>query len=271
MDLNGAHVLITGGSRGIGAAMAVAFSAAGATVSLAARTTSKLEEVAQPIGGQAFTVDLADAAQTEELIARVEQQVGPIDVLMNNAGVETTTHYHTIDVEQLRSVSRVNLEAPMVLTRQVLPGMLERNRGHLGFTASLAGTAGFPGLAPYGATKAGIMNLVAALRLELRDTGIGTTVVAPGPIDTDMWDQVDESDEIAPVMKRLRRFQLVPVRSPEYLAARTVDAVRTNRRHVRTPRRLYMNHWLRETPARLTEILMTGVAVGPKGESGPTD
>ncbi|MGI9598820.1 MAG: SDR family NAD(P)-dependent oxidoreductase [Acidimicrobiales bacterium] len=264
MELQGAHVLITGASRGIGAAMASSFAAAGARVSIAARSTAALEEVARPIDAAPFTVDLADADQTERLIATVEAEAGPIDVLMNNAGIETTEHFHTVDSDALRQVARVNLEAPMVLTRQVLPQMLDRNRGHLGFTSSLAGTSGFPGLTPYGATKAGLTNFVAGLRLELRDTDIHTTVITPGPVDTAMWDQLEQSAEIDPVIRRMRRLQLIPMKTPAYLAERTVEAVRSDARHVRTPRRLSTSFWLREAPARITELLMTGVDVGPK-------
>lgn len=264
MELRGAHVLITGGSRGIGAALARSFADAGSRVSLAARSTAALEQVAKPIDGTVFTVDLADSGQTEKLIGMVEEQAGPIDVLMNNAGVETTDHFHTVELDTLRRVCRVNLEAAMVLTRQVLPGMLDRNHGHLGYTSSLAGTAGFPGLASYGATKAALLNFAAALRLELRDTNIHTTVIAPGPIDTAMWDQVEQAAGLDPVVKRLRRLQLLPKRSPEYLADRCVQAVAADRRHVRTPRRLSTNFWLNEAPSRLTEWLLTGVEVGPR-------
>lgn len=244
--------------------MANAFATAGARVSIAARSTEAMRAVAEPIGASVFTVDLADQAETEALIGQVEDTAGPIDVLMNNAGIETTDLFHKTDLETLRLVSRVNLEAPMVLTRQVLPGMLERGRGHLGFTSSLAGTAGFPGLAPYGATKAGLMNLVAALRLELRDTDIGTTVIAPGPVDTTMWEQVEDSSDIEDVIQRLRRLQLIPKKSPEFIADLTVKAVQTNKRHVRTPRRLGANFWLREAPSRLTELILSGVDVGPR-------
>ena len=263
MDLKDAHVLITGASRGIGAAMAKEFAAKGARVSVAARSTEALQVVAEPIGATVFTVDLADQDQTEALIGRVEAEAGPIDVLMSNAGVEETNHFHKVDLDTLRLVTRINLEAPIVLTRQVLPGMLERNRGHLSYTSSLAGTGGFPGLATYGATKAGLTNFVAALRLELRDTNIKTTVIAPGPIDTNMWDTVEERDATIPVIARLNALKLLPIKSPEYLAKRSVAAVRDGRRHVRTPRRLSTNFWLREAPGRLTEMLMAGVPVGP--------
>lgn len=264
MDLKDAHVLITGGSRGIGAAMARHFARAGARVSVAARSTEALQAVAEPIGANVFTVDLYNTDETEGLIARVEAEAGPIDVLMSNAGVEETDHFHNVDVETLRMLTRINLEAPIVLTRQVLPGMLERNKGHLGYTSSLAGTAGFPGLATYGATKAGLMNFTAALRLELRDTKIRTTVISPGPVDTDMWDTVEATDATVPVVARLNTFKLLPIKSTDYLAKRTVAAVRHERRHVRTPRRLSTNFWFREAPGRMTELMLSGVPVGPK-------
>lgn len=263
MDLQDAHVLITGGSRGIGAAMAHKFSDAGATISVAARSTEDLQSVAASVGGTAFTVDLSDPAQTDDLVARVEEEVGPVDVLMNNAGIETSDFFADISPETIRQVAQVNLEAPMILTRQVLPGMIERERGHLGFTSSLAGTGGFPGLAVYGATKAGLSNFVAALRIELRDTSINTTVVAPGPVDTSMWDTLTDSDSLTEILKRLRILQLLPKKSPDHLAKRAVDAVQADRRHVRTPRRLTANHWLREAPTRLTELALSGVNVGP--------
>lgn len=264
MKLDGAHVLITGASRGIGAAMAPVFADAGCSLSLAARSVADLETVAAPIGGSIFETDLTKEEQTDGLIDRVEAEAGPIDVLVCNAGVELTDHIHKADPDDLRRLTRLNLEAPMVLTRKVLPGMLSRGRGHLAYTSSVAATGGFPGLAAYGASKAGLTNFVAAARLELRDSGIATTLISPGPIDTDMWDNVESSADLRPVVRRLQRLQLIPTKSPEKLARRVVAAVAADRRHVRTPRRLSTNYWLREAPGRLTEAVLTGVDVGPK-------
>lgn len=262
MELKGAHVLITGGSRGIGAALAREFGRAGARVSLTARTTEAIEALALELGGNAFTADLDDPAAVDSLIERVEAEAGPIDVLVNNAGVEGHAWFHEADVEEARRVLRVNLEAPVVLSRNVLPGMIDRGRGHLVFVSSLAGTGGFPGLSVYGATKAGMTNLVAALRMELAGTGVRTTVIAPGPVDTDMWDQIEADAEVDPMLHRLRTLQLIPTKSPEMLARRSIAAIKADRRHVRVPRRLASNHWLREAPTRLTELLISGVPVG---------
>lgn len=264
MELIGRHVLITGASRGIGAAMARRFAAKGGRVSLVARDLGRLEELAEELKGDVFPADLSNQREVNDLINRVEEGAGPIDVLVNNAGMATTAWLTDLDGEEIRAVARLNLEAPMVLTAQVLPGMLARGRGHLVYTSSLAGTGGFPGLTVYGATKAGLSNFVAALRLELKGTNIGTTLVAPGPVETAMLDQLDGESSLAPTMLRLRQLQLIPTKSPDRLAQRTVSAVIAGRRHVRSPRRLSVHFWLREVPTRMTEAALMGVQTGPQ-------
>ncbi|TPW14505.1 MAG: short-chain dehydrogenase [Acidimicrobiaceae bacterium] len=259
MELEGAHVLVTGASRGIGEAMARHFASAGARVSVAARSAAPLETLAQQIGATSFAVDLLDPAQVDRLISEVEHRAGPIDVLVNNAGVENDKWLHRESVDRLRDVVRLNLEAPIVLTRGVLPGMLERGRGHLVFTSSLAGTSAYPGLAAYSATKAGLNNFAAAVRLELRDTPIRTTLVATGPIDTRMWAVLEEHADLAPMLRRLRRLRLIPMKSPDLIGRLTVAAVQNDRRHVRVPRRLAITFWLGESPRRVTEALLAGV------------
>ncbi len=267
MELNGAHVVVTGGSRGIGAALAQHFADAGSTVSLVARSADTIKSFADDLSGHAFPTDLLDPDQVDELIPRIEHEAGPIDVLVNNAGLETSAFFNNVSPQEIRDVTTLNLEVPMVLTRAVLPSMLDRNNGHVVLTSSLAGTAGFPGLAAYGATKAGLTNFAAALRMELRDTGINMTVVAPGPVDTQMWDALEEETDLAPMLKRLRRFQLIPQKSPDFIAAQTVKAVVANKRHVRSPRRLASNTMLREAPTLLTETLLRGVPLGPQPRS----
>lgn len=264
MELTGAHVVITGGSRGIGAAMAQHFADAGSRVSLVARSAETIKTYADELGGHAFPTDLLDADQVDDLIPRIQHEAGEIDVLVNNAGLETNAFFNKVEPQEIRDVTTLNLEVPMVLTRAVLPGMLERNRGHFVFTSSLAGTAGFPGLATYGATKAGLTNFAAAMRMELRDTGLNMTVVAPGPVDTQMWDSLEEENELAPMLKRLRQLQLIPKKSPDYIASQTVKAVLSDKRHVRSPKRLASNTILREAPTRLVETLLTGVPLGPQ-------
>ncbi len=259
MELNGAHVLVTGASRGIGAAMARRFAAAGANVSVAARSVDELQALAGDVKGTAFTVDLLDASAVDELVPRVESAVGPIDVLVNNAGLENSQWLRKETARSIRDVVRLNLEAPIVLTNAVLPGMLQRGRGHLVYTSSLAGTSGFPGMTVYSGTKGGINNFVSGLRLELRDSPLHITLVAPGPVDTRMWDVLEEADRFAPMLRRLNGLHLIPKKTPELVARRTVKAVTGDRRHVRMPRRLSVSFWLGESPRRISEVLLAKV------------
>ncbi len=270
MQLNDAHVFITGGSRGIGEAMARRFAAGGARVSLAARSAEALGAVAADLDGWSFPTDLFDDTAVDGLIERVEAEAGPIDVLVNNAGLETSTWFHQVDPATIRNLNRLNLEVPMLLTRQVLPGMLARGRGHLVYTSSLAGASSFPGLAAYCGTKAGLTNFASTVRAELRDHPVGVTIVAPGPVDTQMWDTIEEESDMAPVLERLRKLQLIPTAKPEKIAKRTVAAVEKDRRHVRSPRRLSTTFWLNESPRRLIEGILSGVPLGA-AVTEPTD
>ncbi|MSZ55043.1 MAG: SDR family NAD(P)-dependent oxidoreductase, partial [Actinobacteria bacterium] len=156
MELQGRHVVVTGGSRGIGEQLARHFAERGARVTVVARSVDALHKVAADIGGNAVVADLTDDLAVDGLIEHIEMKFGAIDVLVNNAGLETSTAFAVEDEREIRAVSRVNLEVPLMLTRHVLPGMLQRNSGHIVFVSSLAGTAGFPGMSVYGATKAGI-------------------------------------------------------------------------------------------------------------------
>ncbi len=259
MKVSGANVLVTGGSRGIGAALATEFAAKGASVCVVARSADALARVASDIEGTAIAADLLDPAQVDGLAARVADEFGEVDILVNNAGLDAPGAFLAVDPADLRDVVRVNLEASIMLTRAFLPGMVERNRGHLVYVSSLAGTAGFPSLATYCATKAGLNNFAAAMRLELNTTDIATTLVAPGPVDTEMWDGLERDDYNTDLLKRLRLLQTIPKTTPAKVARRAVAAVEADRRHVRHPRRLSVNFWLGESPRRLTELLLTGV------------
>ena len=152
----------------------------------------------------------------------------------------------------------------MVLTRHVLPGMLVRGRGHLVFLSSIAGTAGFPTMATYSATNAGVSNFVRSLRLELKATPIGTTTVAPGPVATRMWDAVEATSPSGrKVLARMNLVRMLPVADPDRLARRVVRATGRGSRHVRTPRRLMGNFLFAEAAQRLTEGLLIGVRLDP--------
>ncbi len=259
MDLAGATVLVTGASSGIGAAIARHASEAGAVVALAARRVDLLEQLAAEIGGSAHGVDLADPDQLDGFIARVEAVVGPIDVLVNNAGLEASGLMEEADEARIVELVAVNLVAPQRLVRQVLPGMLARGRGHLVAMSSLAGVAAVPGAAVYSSTKAGLSHFTACVARDLVGTSIGTTLVEPGPVVSEMWERFSADPTLAAALARGRKLQLFPPISVDAVAAATVRGVLEGRRHVRLPRRLTAQYALENAPRRLTDLVMVGL------------
>ena len=266
VELKGKHVVVTGGSRGIGEALAREFAARGSNVTVVARSVDALQKVAHDIKGNAVVADLTDDLVVDGLIEHIESMYGPIDVLVNNAGLETSTPFAIEDMREIRAVSRVNLEVPLLLTRHVINGMLDRNSGHIVFVSSLAGTAGFPGMSVYGATKSGILNFVAGLSRELKSTNVNTTVLSPGPVDTGMWDAIEAiTNSTHAVVRRFQKLQLIPTAEPEKLAKRTVNAVARNKPFVRDPKRLSINFWLNHLPTRISNLAAIGVKFNPRG------
>ena len=264
MELTGSHVLVTGASRGLGAGLARAFAAAGARVSLVARSADAIAALAEELDGVAVAADLLDPAQVAGLIERVEEAAGaPVDVLVNNAGIDLTQGLGDFDHGELSRITELNLVVPMELSRQAIPGMVERGRGHIVNVSSMAGTAVLPGMGPYAATKAALTQFTAALRAELRGLPGGTTVSEVGLVPTDMRDSVRGYEPTAASFRRLYRLQLLPDTPADRLCAATVSAVRGGRRHVRLPRRAALFSMLAEAPRRMTEWTLAGVKPRP--------
>jgi short-subunit dehydrogenase len=184
-QLKGIVALLTGGSRGIGPIVAEALAKRGANIALAARSESGLLGVAKRLSGLGVKVfvrpiDLRDSSQREQLVADVLKEFGIIDVLINNAGLETEGAYVDLSWASIRDTIEVNLIAPMALTRFVLPKMLERKVGHIVNIASIAAKSGAPYAATYSGTKAGLAEWTRALRLELANTGVHFSTIFPG-------------------------------------------------------------------------------------------
>jgi len=184
-QLKGKVVLLTGGSRGIGPIIAEALAKRGADIVLAARSKRGLDDVAahlNEIGGKAVVapVDLRQSSQREKLVADVRKEFGKIDILINNAGLETEGAYAELSWASIQETIEVNLIAPMSLTRLVLPEMLKRKAGHIVNIASIAAKSGAPYAATYSGTKAGLSEWTRALRLELANTGVRFSTIFPG-------------------------------------------------------------------------------------------
>jgi short-subunit dehydrogenase len=183
MELHDANVLLTGGSRGIGPHIARALLGRGARVTLAARSKDDLEEVRLRLGGDGVAIapgDVTAGMDRARMVELAEEAFGPIDVLVNNAGIEFVRHFDDLSAEQIRDVVATNLEGPIQLTRLVVPGMLRRRRGHVVNVSSLAGKAAVPFNIVYAATKHGLEGFTLSLRAELRHSGVGASVVSPG-------------------------------------------------------------------------------------------
>ena len=260
MKLSGAHVLVTGASRGIGALVAAGAAQRGATVTHVARSADALAERATAAGGHALPCDLADPDQRAGLVERAEQGAGrPLDVLVSCAGVDEAAGMLEVTAEQLRQLYEVNLVAPAELVRQALPGMVARRRGHLVTVSSGFSTVTGPGLTPYASSKAGLSHFHAGVRLELRGTGIGTTLVEPGPVATDMYGRIEAHGLSAAAVNRLVRLQLTRVVPAQDVARRILDAVEHGREHVVPPLRMTPVLAFTWLPRRVADLVLTGV------------
>ncbi len=182
---------VTGASRGIGRAIALALAKGGARVVVASNEPENNEKVAAEIreaGGEAFTVflDLNSADSIKEAFATAQQQFGRIDILVNNAGVTKDGLAMRMKKDDWDLVLNINLRGAFLATQQALPGMLKERWGRIVNIASVVGQSGNPGQVNYVASKAGIIGLTKALAQEVGSRNITVNAVAPGFIETDM-------------------------------------------------------------------------------------
>jgi len=188
----GTNILLTGARGGLGTPMTLALARAGANLALVAYPGVDLDDLrsqVEKLGVKAIAIrfDLAQRERLPELLAQVKAELGPVDVLINNAGVEFTSAYHELEVERIRETILVNLEAPMILTRLLLPEMLARQRGHIVNISSLAGMAKPAFQESYAATKAGLISFTGALRATYRPQGVSASVIIPGFVEAGIY------------------------------------------------------------------------------------
>jgi NADP-dependent 3-hydroxy acid dehydrogenase YdfG len=194
LPLAGRTALVTGASRGIGAAIARRLAHDGARVALVARSERALQLLAAELGNGAIAaacdLHLPGAA---DLVRTALDDLGAAspDILVNNAGAFVIAPAHETSVDVFRETLEINLTAPFAFVRAFLPGMRRRGAGHLVTVGSIADRATFPGNAAYAASKHGLRALHEVLRDELRGTGVRASLVSPGPVDTELWDAVD--------------------------------------------------------------------------------
>ena len=207
-DLRDRNAILTGASRGLGTHLARALAREGVNLALAARSSDPLGEVrdeAESLGVRAVSIptDLSEKREVENLAEAAERHLGPVDILVNNAGVQLSAPYEEYPPDGIERAVQVNLLAPLLLTRAVLPGMLQRGRGHVVNMSSLAGKIGLPYSAPYGATKAALVMFTHSLRMELASTPVGAFVVCPGFVTEDgMYARTRDRVGSAPTLLR---------------------------------------------------------------------
>lgn len=229
-DLRGGVALVTGASGGLGTHIARRLAREGMNVAVSGRREDALAAVAAELGrlgvkAVAVPADLSDLTQVDPLIEGVEAGLGSIDVLVNNAGVESVGAFTAYTREELTSMVDVNLTAPLLLTHRLTPGMLERGRGHVVFISSVAGKLGPAFNEPYAATKAGLVGLTQSLRAEYRHTPIGFSAVSPGFIAGDgMYARMAEQGH--------RSNRMMGETSTEKVAEAVVRAIRKNRAEI---------------------------------------
>ena len=251
-DLKGKACAVTGGANGIGRAIAASLVGAGAKVAIGDIDAAAAEEAAKSIGGGAIglALDVSDEASFTGFLDAAAAEHGPLDLLVNNAGVDWMGSFHEMPPEITRREVGVNLIGPMNGSRLALQRMLPRRTGHIVNVASGAGRVPLPGSSSYSATKHGVVGLSESLRLEYRGSGVSFSVIQPSQVETGM-------------MQGQARPKLLPVITPEDVAAAVLKAVERNRFEVWVPASQGVSFKLSAIlPRRVREAIMRVLGVG---------
>ena len=233
------HIVVTGASSGIGREIAKAFDGAGRRLSLVARRLSLLEELRGEMRGEtrAIRADLSDPTEQLAWLREAEQHFGPVNVLVNNAGVSYVEPVQGIDPERIATLFQVNVHVPIAAIHHVLPGMLARRSGAIVNIASNAAFSPAPYFCHYTASKGALGNFSESLRMELRKTGVNVLSVYPGPVETPMgdrnWAQLEPSAS----------SRMAPIGNAAVLAKMIVDAVGSGKARIIYPRFYLLGWW----------------------------
>lgn len=251
-DIRGSRALITGAASGIGRLLAAEMGSAGASLVLWDIDARGLGEALDELRGsgcevQTYVCDLTRREDIEATAAETLANSGPVDILVNNAGIVSGKNLLEITPQEIERTFQVNTLALFWTARAFLPGMLERDRGHLVTIASAAGLAGTSKLTDYCSSKFAAVGFDESLRVELKrqNSKVVTTVVCPFYTDTGMFKGV-----------RTRFSWLLPILDPEYVARRTVRAIEKDRRRLIMPRFVYTGWLTRLLPVDWFDALM---------------
>ena len=224
-ELEGQVALVTGGGRGIGRLIARELADAGARVAVAARTPGQVEETAKEVDGLALTVDVSRQEDVEAMTSAVERELGPIDLLVNNAGVGLgSTLPWEEDPADWWHVFEINVLGAYLCSRAVLPGMIERGRGRIVNTGSGASYLPMSGATAYGASKAALGRFGELLAAQLREFGIAVFVISPGLVRTDMTGFLGDDAPWTPPELAPRLVRVLASGRADRLAGRYIHA-----------------------------------------------
>ena len=220
VDLQGARVLLTGATGGLGHAIARALNAKGATLTLTGRRVDVLEPLAKELGARSIAADLSSMAS----IGAVLEEAGDVDVLIANAALPGTGLLDDFTIEQIDTNLAVNLRAPIVMTKAVLPQMLARGTGHVVYIGSVSGITASPGSSMYNAAKFGLRGFSNALRQDLHGSGVGVSIVMPSFVrDAGMAVEGGLIEALPPGVRTV---------TPEQVAKGVIRAIRRNKGQV---------------------------------------
>jgi short-subunit dehydrogenase len=218
LQISGSTVLLTGATGGIGHAVARSLRSGGAELILSGRRVEVLEQLGEELDARVLAVDLSIPAELDRLVA----EAGDVDILIANAALPASGTLESFSVQEIDRALDVNLRAPIVLTHELVPGMVGRGRGHVLLMSSLAGKAASPRAALYNATKFGLRGFATAMRSDLRGTGVGVSAVFPGFIsDAGMYADAEVKLPLG-----------IGTRSPEEVARAVIGAIERNRGEV---------------------------------------
>jgi short-subunit dehydrogenase len=224
MQVDGAKVLVTGASSGIGAALAPLLAERGATVGIVARRADRLAEVLEQCqrhtpASRMYAADLGDTDAAEALVLQAWDEMGGLDVLVNNAAIPKRRRVQDISLDEVQETMRVNFESPVRMSLAVLPRMLERDRGMVVNVSSFGGRSGILGEAAYCASKFALCGWSESMALDLWSTGVDVRLILPGAIATEIWEQPGND---APLFTG-------PFEPAETVAAGIIDAIEGER------------------------------------------